>query len=81
MKIHPGKSKEVRFTRARVKHPLGYSRGNQKIPEASISKYLGIILRSDLSRVDPINYTGQKAWKALHFVMSVLKKETAIQNV
>jgi len=35
MKIHPGKSKVIRFTRARVKNPLGYSLGDQKIPEAS----------------------------------------------
>ena len=32
MKINPGKSKEVRFTRAWVKNPLGYSLGDQKIP-------------------------------------------------
>jgi len=30
MKINPGKSKEIRFTRARVKNPLAYSLGNQK---------------------------------------------------
>ena len=30
MKINPVKSKAVRFTRARVKNPLGYSLGNQK---------------------------------------------------
>jgi hypothetical protein len=34
MKINPGKSKAVRFTRARVKNPLGYSLGDQKILEA-----------------------------------------------
>jgi len=47
MKINPGKSKAIRFTRARVKNPLGYSLGDQKIPEASSCKYLGIILQSD----------------------------------
>ena len=35
MKINPGKSKAIRFTRARVKTPLNYSLGNQKIPKAS----------------------------------------------
>jgi len=70
MKIYPGKSKAIRFTRARVKNPLG----DQKIPEASSRKYLGIILRSDLHWVDQANYTAQKAWKALHFVMRVLKE-------
>jgi hypothetical protein len=44
MKINPGKSKELRIIRAQVKNPLGYSLGNQKIPEASSCKYLRIIL-------------------------------------
>ena len=44
MKINPGKSKAVRFMSAQVKNPLGYFLGNQKIPEASSRKYLGIIL-------------------------------------
>jgi hypothetical protein len=74
MKINPGKSKVIRFNRARVKNPLNYSLGDQKIPEASSCKYLGIILRNDLNWVDQVNYTARKAWKALHFVMRVLKK-------
>jgi len=53
---------------------LGYSLGDQKIPEASSCKYLGIILRIDLNWVDQVNYTRQKAWKALRFVMRVLRK-------
>jgi hypothetical protein len=74
MKINKGKSRAVRFTRAPVKNPLGYSHGEQKILEANSYKYLGIILRRDLNWVDQVNYTAQKAWKALHFVMCVLKK-------
>jgi len=35
---------------------------------------LGIIERSDLNWVDQLNYRVQKAWKALHFVMCVVKK-------
>jgi hypothetical protein len=76
IKINPSKSKGIRFTRAWVKNPLGYSLGDQKIPEASSCKYLGIILRSDLNWVGQANYTVRKALKALHFVMHVLKKET-----
>jgi len=34
-----------------------------------------------LNWVDQVNYTAQKAWKALHFVMRVLKKETGTQKV
>jgi len=49
MKIIPNKSKALSFTRARVKEPLNYSLGDQKIPEGSCCKYLGIIKRSDLN--------------------------------
>jgi hypothetical protein len=52
MKINPSKSKDIRFTRARVKDSLNYSLMGTLIPEASSCKYLGIILRSDLSWVD-----------------------------
>ena len=74
MKINPSKSKAIRFTRARVKAPLNYSLMCTLIPEASSCNYLGIILRSDLSWADQVNYTVKKAWKALHFKMRILKK-------
>jgi len=74
MKINPSKCKAVRFTRARLKDALNYTSGDQLIPEASSCKYLGIILRSDLSWADHVNYTVKKAWKALHFIMGTLKK-------
>jgi len=38
MKINPSKCKAVRFTRARMKNPLNYTRGDQLIPEASSCK-------------------------------------------
>ena len=57
IKINPGKSKAVRFTTTRVKNPLGYFLGDQKIPEAISCKYVGIILRNDLNWVDQVNYT------------------------
>ena len=44
MKIGPNKSKALSFTRARVKDPLNYSLGDQKIPVASCCKYLIIII-------------------------------------
>jgi hypothetical protein len=74
MKINPGQIKTIRYTRPRVKNQLGYSLDDQKIPEASCCKYLGKILRGDLNWVDQVNYTAQKAWKAFHVVMRVLKK-------
>jgi len=72
-KINPSKSKTIRFTRARVKDPINYSLMGTLIPEASSCKYLGIILRSDLSWEDQVNYAVKKAWKALHFTMRILK--------
>jgi len=74
IKINPSKSKAIRFTRARVKNPLNYSLMGTLVPEASSCKYFGIILRSDLSWADQVNYTVEKAWKALHFTVRILKR-------
>jgi len=81
MKINPSKSKAIRFTRARVKDPLNYSLMGILIPEASSCKYLGIILRNNLSWADQVNYAVKKAWKALHFTMRILKKGLVIPKV
>jgi hypothetical protein len=72
--INPAKSKAVCFTRACVMEPLSYLLRDTVIPEASSCKYLGIILRSNLSWADQVNYTVKKAWKALQFTMCILKK-------
>jgi hypothetical protein len=57
-----------------VKNSIKVFLRGPKIPEAVSCKYLGIILRNDLNWVCQVNYTAQKAWKALCFVMRVLKK-------
>ena len=44
IKINPRRSKAIRFTRARVKNPLGYFLSDQKIQETSSCKYVEIIL-------------------------------------
>jgi hypothetical protein len=54
--------------------PWNYSFRDIVIPEVSSCKYLGIILRSDLSWTDRVNYTVIKAWKALYFTMRILNK-------
>ena len=69
IKINPGKSKGVSFTRARVKERIRYYFGDHLILEASIFKYLRIIVCSDLNRTDHVNSTLRKARKALHFIM------------
>ena len=70
--------KAVSLTGDRVTDPVNYfflfGRGDQRIPEASSCKYLGIILCSDLSWAYQVNYTVQIAGKALHFTMCVLTK-------
>ena len=74
MKINPGKSKAVSFTKARAKERIRYYFGDQLIPEISSFKYLAIITSSNLNWADHVNYTLRKAWKALHFLMPILKK-------
>ena len=74
MKINPGKSKAVSFTKAGVKGCIRYYFGDQLIPQASSVKYLGIIVRSHLNWADHVNYILQKELKVLHFIMSILKK-------
>ena len=74
MKINLNKSKALSFTRAWVKVLLNYFLGDQKIPEASCYKYLGIIIQSDLSWANQVNYMAQKAWRALHFIKHIVKK-------
>ena len=60
MKVNPGKSKAVSFTKSRVKERIRYYFGYQLILEESSFKYLGIIIRSDLNWADHVNYTLRK---------------------
>jgi hypothetical protein len=74
LKISPSKSKAVSFTKARVKERIRYYIWDRLIQEANSIKYLGIIICSNLNWADHVNYTLPKAWKALHFIMLILKK-------
>ena len=74
MKINPGKSKAVSFTKPRVKERIRYYFGDQLNPDVSSFKYLRIIICSYLNWADNVNYTLRKAWKALHCIMHILKK-------
>jgi hypothetical protein len=81
MKINPTKSKAVCFTRAGVSEPVNYTLGGTVTPGASSCKYLGIILHSNLSWSDQVNYTSKKARKVLHFTMRILKREIVTPKV
>jgi hypothetical protein len=74
MEMNPNESKAASFTRTRVKDPLNYSLEDQKLPEDSFCKYLGIIIRNNLSWAVQVNYTVIKAWRAFHFVIRIVKK-------
>jgi len=61
MKMNPGKSKAVSFTKSRVKERIRRYFGDQLIPVASRFKYLGIITRRDLNWAHDVSYTLPKA--------------------
>jgi hypothetical protein len=54
------------FTKPRVMEPLNYSLRDIVIREANNYKYLGIILRSDFSCAEQVNYTVKKPGR--HFI-------------
>ena len=56
-----------------MKEQIRYYFGDQLILETNRFKYLGIVIRSDLNWAY-VNYTLRKAWKALNFIMRILKK-------
>jgi hypothetical protein len=74
MKINPSKFKAVYFKWTSVKDALNYTLGDLLFLEASSCKYFGIILCSDITWADHVSYKVKKAWKALHFIMVILKK-------
>jgi hypothetical protein len=80
MKINPGKIRQL-VSQAWVKDLLNYCLVDQVIPEVNSCKYLGIILSSDLSSTDHVNYTVKIAWKALYFIICILKKGIIIRKV
>ena len=63
----PVKVEHLSFKRAQVKEPLRYLLRDQVIPEASSCKYLGLILCSDLSWADQVNYMVEKSLEGTSF--------------
>jgi len=75
MKINPAKSKAIRFTRAWVQTPLGYSLGDQNIPEARSCKYvLGNNLTKRFKLGEPSKLHRAKSLEGTSFCNVVLKK-------
>ncbi|KAJ4438086.1 hypothetical protein ANN_14025 [Periplaneta americana] len=74
MKINSLKNKAISFTRKRNQIIASYTLGGETIPEVNKCKYLGITFSSDLGWGEHVTDTVGKAWRALHFVMRVLRK-------
>jgi len=74
MEINPSKCKAVCFMKTCVTDPLNYTLGDELFPKASSCKFLGIILRSDLNWANHVEYMVKQTWKALHFLLCILKK-------
>ena len=72
--VFDGTSPTFYFRISSVEERIRYYCRDQLIPGASAFKYLGIIIRSDINWADNVNYTLRRAWKALHFIMRILKK-------
>ena len=81
MKINTPKSRALSFKTERVNVPLSCTLNNHKVQEGRGCKYRGIIIRSDLKWADQVNCTVQKAWRALEFVMRVVKKGNKNTNI
>ncbi|KAJ4442642.1 hypothetical protein ANN_04231 [Periplaneta americana] len=64
----------ISFTRKINKIIASYTLGGETIPEVNECKYLGITFSSDLCWGEHVTDTVGKAWRALHFVMRVLRK-------
>jgi hypothetical protein len=65
IETNPGKCKAIIFTRPWV---------TLLVTKKLRKRVVILILQSHLNWLDQVNYTSQKAWKALHFVMCVLNK-------
>jgi hypothetical protein len=61
--------------RARVTEPLNYLLWGIAILEASSCKYLGIILRNDLSWADQVKLHGEKPGRHFNLQSVILKWE------
>ena len=63
MKINRNKRKAIIFTRVSKWAPLNYYLLGMLVPVASSCKYLAIILRSELSWTDQVNYAVKRPGK------------------
>ncbi|KAJ4447467.1 hypothetical protein ANN_09474 [Periplaneta americana] len=74
MKINGSKSKSIIFCKTREETSLNYEFSGVVIPQEQCCKYLGVYLNSKLSWGEHVDNVTGKAWRALHFIMRILRK-------
>ncbi|KAJ4441739.1 hypothetical protein ANN_11597 [Periplaneta americana] len=74
MKINGSKSKSITFCKTREETSLNYEFSGVVIPQEQCCKYLGVYLNSKLSWGEHVDNVTGKAWRALHFIMRILRK-------
>ncbi|KAJ4440472.1 hypothetical protein ANN_08613 [Periplaneta americana] len=74
MKINGSKSKSITFCKTREETSLNYEFSGVVIPQEQCFKYLGVYLNSKLSWGEHVDNVTGKAWRALHFIMRILRK-------
>ncbi|KAJ4432824.1 hypothetical protein ANN_21463 [Periplaneta americana] len=74
MKINGSKSKSITFCKTREETTLNYEFSGVVIPQEQCCKYLGVYLNSKLSWGEHVDNVTGKAWRALHFIMRILRK-------
>ncbi|KAJ4428390.1 hypothetical protein ANN_24410 [Periplaneta americana] len=74
MKINGSKSKSITFCKTREETSLNYEFNGVVIPQEQCCKYLGVYLNSKLSWGEHVDNVTGKAWRALHFIMKILRK-------
>ncbi|KAJ4430057.1 hypothetical protein ANN_22265 [Periplaneta americana] len=74
MKINGSKSKSITFCKTRGETSLNYEFSGVVIPQVQCCKYLGVYLNSKLSWGEHVDNVTGKAWRALHFIMKILRK-------
>ncbi|KAJ4448791.1 hypothetical protein ANN_00182 [Periplaneta americana] len=74
MKVNGSKSKSITFCKTREETSLNYEFSGVVIPQEQCCKYLGVYLNSKLAWGEHVDNVTGKAWKALHFIMRILRK-------
>ncbi|KAJ4434444.1 hypothetical protein ANN_23006 [Periplaneta americana] len=74
MKINGSKSKSITFCKTREETSLNYEFSGVVIPQEQCCKFLGVYLNTKRSWEEHVDNVTGNAWRALHFIMRILRK-------